>query len=606
METDPSASADYIVDTDPAYLSLPPKVIGSETLATVVEYIGRKRMTKEQLGVECIRFLHHEAFIRTNALAKITVPAFLHIAQNNYQPESPVRFDRVVRRLTEIITSLTSDEPQPKHAANVFDAMKLYFRVPDNKQFILSQALLNEKFAELVELADGRVANVCAMRDAIVDLAVYLEGAHELQIDVQNDEFEQMLDHLWFCARAINDDTKRSYVWKRISSLARMSGYGVTKESLRQEVYIPTIRIVPDRIGYKISYRLRSFAPFLDRYSIRFKRFNRRTDRYNDATVTPCHRTMDMHWALRCYFEPMVGPKLNIETLRAKIDRLLNLTYAGAWPYSMEQRLTDIAKYARELNDFLESVETVTGIDACKFDDLVEKSGILREITQHRRYALWEPIVLRVNSMKDLVRMEDHPEDDNYPPYNEPPYRMYTLMSDEDDYQIVTICDLHRQLNAMIKSGKVVPKTLLHFVNQRYYKPKDKHYTRLVKRVRVLLNYAHVVDDKDILDSYLVDAIMNYGSRSSAGIVPYQALFWKVDQLRAICIDRNKGTSDMLALIDRFIEWVERIDRLRNAPYDCNLETIVDELHCIRSSLRLELPKTVIWRQLEMILYRRE
>jgi hypothetical protein len=585
---------------DTTDLNLPNKIVDRATLATVVEHIGSRMLTTDQLHDEFHRFLHPGVFIKKTALFKISSQAFSRIVTNNYRTQSPLRFDRFVRRLKGMIASMTSTPPNLERARARFNPMLSYFNADDGKQLILTRDLLNVKLAQLVEMADGRIDQSWQMFQFIEAFTVYCESVHELSDDIPAESFEKMIGHLWLLRRNVNDDTKRTYIWKRISKLIRATGYCTTKEMLRREVYIDTVRAVTYNVGEQIFYRYKSRARFVDGDSLRFERLYRRILWFNETKENPCHRTMEMHYALRCYFDPMVGPTLDRKTLLAKFGRLRELTFDVTEPRPLKQRLTAIGECARELNDFLESVEedaNDVGIGPCAFEDLIEMSGILREIIDHRSYDLWDPIALQVNAMLAIVMTDNN----DYPPG--------TIVSEVEDAAIAAnahkelltcseLKELFSEMDTPVTMGPERLEILLNTLNERRYeKPKNLRYKRFVKRARALVDYLPLASESD-LASYL--DTMQYCFGPPGKTTERYTLLGYVSRMQSILIDSDQSATDMLVHVDRAIDLVESVDEIKDYPND-SFEQDIAELHCLRASLKLGLPKTVLWRHVKIL-----
>lgn len=415
------------------------------------------------------------------------------LATSVHQTDSVLRFNRFLRQLDQLLQVL--QQQQGKHPKHIYRRLEMYFSPTRTEPTLLTWELLTDKFTTLVDMTDAEQLDKAI--EAADQYLRYLEGVSSLEDNSANTAtLESVIDELWNLQLELDNVMCRTIrvIVPYVKMIVTHLKCRTSKATVMAEFYPSgAVRFVGTDTVRKLLARTRSVVPYEDRDSMRYQRFARRADRVlrDLSKGNSWSHSIELMWAMRCYFSPLHGPQMNrllLQTLFGKLVRLVHADDAAADDAAYLKRIT---KCIGELHDWLECVETVAddiGILYDTFEQFVEEVGLLRENEPHNNDRWWELIALRVDSLKSLVRLDDDPSKrfvyDTLMAVNHPG-QLYNKSA--DDWPLT-----HDAVLMLLEAAKTPHQQLLRFMHELYLsKPRcvleTMRYRRFARRFRFFL-----------------------------------------------------------------------------------------------------------------------
>jgi hypothetical protein len=580
-------------------------VIGKN--CTVLSIAGLQAEFRDRIGRSA------EHVIANHKRAKIGVVGLQdHLATSVHHTDSVLRFDRFSRRLDHLVRVLRDKTPDMDLVANVFHRLESYF-AETRTEPRLSREIFNDKFTHLIEMVDH--AQPDEVVEAIDTYRRYLEGVSSLDDDVPSSVLERLIDDL--CDLQFTLDT-RCEMMVIIPCVKKMVAYmnrQTTKDALMAEFYpqLSTVRFIRIETIYAMLARVRSVVPYDDRNSLRFRRFYRRVNRALETHKDP----LELLWAARLYFDPQEGPQLNRSSLQTLFRRLVQLVNVGVNCYrggcdngndngnnsdddEDAIRRTQLAGYINDLHVWIEGIETLSddiGISHEAFDQFVEEVGLLCETTPLLSDLSWDLIALRVDSLKNLVRLDDDPSKRFV--HETLTSAGLVVDSSADDWPLNLDA-----LETMIGKTKSPYANVLGCLSEMYNNLNlagedcypTVRYLRFTRRLRFFLEgfgrRAHHSSQERFLATMQL-----FFEPSITSDVPLDDLREQFRSLSAMVESRRNDDQTIRDKLDFIRTRVEKIDSVKGLT-GAALDKYATELTCLDFNLAQGLPVEVITRQL--------
>lgn len=379
-------------------------------------------ITHEQLHLRCREKLDQNVDLllqNPNELLAGVQQLLKLIGRNRYRGGSVLRYQRFAKRLELLVRTIKSPrsgkDPAARTRRLLLDIRRCF--LVTETATLLTRAKWNETFAKLVRETER--GDMAALRRELRTLATNLERVRAVEGDEQT--FQRYVFDIGKFDRLMQAGKVSSIkqATLRIRKINAYMGHRTTKAQMNDRYYVPmsTARVMDKSLIGAIMDTAESLLPYEDEGAMRYKRFTTRAGVYLRELYSQRKwaRSANLLWTMRCYFEPMRGlPVLDRKTLLDKFGRLTAMV--AELKGDACGKLNAINDYISALQTTLEGAESLAddiGISHEDFERFLEELAMLRDAVPRVRRLWPHLIVMRIDSMRDLVNPDLEPSDDD-------------------------------------------------------------------------------------------------------------------------------------------------------------------------------------------------
>jgi hypothetical protein len=536
------------------------------------------------------------------------------VMRSNYQGPSELLYNRFLRRLAELNYLLADDAASGQSVRRVnrlLTGLHLFFW-PTNDNRTMDRETLHAMFDKIIEIADSEETNTMVFH--LMELHKQLERNYSSVDDPELIElYERFVDDISKFEQLLTEHSRTAIVQSRVKAMNAYMKHTTTKADLRSLYYDRAVssRIIETDLITQVRNETRGIAPYDDRDAMRFKRFFKRAGPYERDLIRgeSWASTSTLLWIMHCYFHTMRGPVLDRETLHAKFRELAELVIYAS-PLDDDDTLDEIVECVCELQDYIESVESLAddvGISPEDFERFVEELGLLRDSLTDLTLDDWNVLSLRVDSLMDLVRLDDAPI---VKALIGPATTGYTPSEREAAWREMFIDALRSHSNSQDNRTVELLISVHHDIIHRNDYPDDMLHRRFARRVKYLIgDWCQTYSFNSGLLKTMSDCFPRRKGRTAITVEGRTAItvdelrnqFAEIDPINDRYRDKRVTLLDMVTKIIQSVEPVDSVIGGGGGLSLANFDKYVFELNCLQCAMRLSLPKAVIARQFEYV-----